>query len=157
MHRAIAAVEGETPKLYCFSVSERATAHRLALHLDKKFPGWNVDCEYNRDEQLTKKLMGIAGCNARKPTDIIVPDIIVHRRGSTGPTNNLLVVELKRNTPNDPCDTAKLELLTGARDHYQYQFGLYVNIARGAFELSWYINGAMHGPVEQIPAQTEPL
>ena len=27
---------------------ERALTHRLAVHLEKQFPGWETDCEYDR-------------------------------------------------------------------------------------------------------------
>ena len=29
-------------------VNERSISHRLACYLEPLFPGWNVDCEYNR-------------------------------------------------------------------------------------------------------------
>ena len=29
-------------------VSEWTIAHRLAVYLEQEIPGWNVDCEYNR-------------------------------------------------------------------------------------------------------------
>jgi len=34
-------------------ISEWAIAHRLALYLELLFPGWNVDCESNR--QVTSR------------------------------------------------------------------------------------------------------
>jgi len=30
-------------------VNERSITHRLALHLQDAFKGWDVDCEYNRN------------------------------------------------------------------------------------------------------------
>jgi hypothetical protein len=42
----------EQPLLDFDLVHERSTAHRLAVHLDHQFPGWNVDCEYDRDGRL---------------------------------------------------------------------------------------------------------
>ena len=29
-------------------VNERTITHRLAVHLERHFDGWDVDCEYNR-------------------------------------------------------------------------------------------------------------
>jgi len=29
-------------------LGERALTHRLAVHVEKQFPGWEVDCDYNR-------------------------------------------------------------------------------------------------------------
>jgi len=64
--------------------------------LESHFKTWNVDCEYDRDGQLQKRLMHIAQCNSRKATDGILPDIIVHHRRGQGQDHNLLVVELKK-------------------------------------------------------------
>jgi hypothetical protein len=57
--------------------------------------GGNVDCEYDRDEHLRKRLKGIEQCRGHKATDI-VPDIMVHHRLGRGRENNLLVIELKK-------------------------------------------------------------
>jgi hypothetical protein len=139
---AIRSLTDESSTLNFDSVHERSTAHRLAVHFDPLFTGWNVDCEYDRDGQLQKALMGIAGCDNRKPTDAILPDIIVHHRQGHGRDNNLVVVEIKKHTPEDRCDTRKLELLTDPGGHYQYQVGLYINIDNGGFDCTWYKDGA---------------
>lgn len=125
-----------------FQAHERSTAHRLAAHMEPHFRAeWNVDCEYDRDGQLRKTLEGIAHCNARKKTDDILPDIIVHHRSGEGRAHNLLVIELKKNDKADICDQKKLELLTRPGGHYQYQLGLYINIAGGRFTRTWYKDG----------------
>jgi len=38
------------------NVSERAVTHKLAEHLQKIFPEWNVDCEYNRNINREKSI-----------------------------------------------------------------------------------------------------
>jgi HPt (histidine-containing phosphotransfer) domain-containing protein len=81
---AIESLKGEAPALDFQSVHERSTAHRLAVQLESQFKTWNVDCEYDRDGQLQKRLMHIAQCNSRKATDGILPDIIVHHRRGQG-------------------------------------------------------------------------
>ena len=138
--RSIAAIKTERPQLDLAHVSERCTAHRLAVHLDQNFPGWNVDCEYNRDEQQRKLLETIHECRGTTD-DSIFPDIIVHHRQQPGREHNLLVVELKRYSREDACDRRKLELLTDPDGHYAYQFGLYINIKGGAFDCTWYKDG----------------
>jgi hypothetical protein len=102
---------------------------------------WNVDCEYDRDGQLKKTLEGIKGCDGKKETDAILPDIIVHHREEPGRAHNLLVIELKKDAKEDRCDRRKLELLTDPRGHYQYQLGLYVNVDGGKFTCTWYRDG----------------
>jgi len=139
---AIESLKGEVPALDFQSVLERATAHRLAVHSEPHFKAWNVDCEYDRDGQLRKSLMGIAQCNSRKAADEILPDVVVHHRYGQGRDHNLLVVELKKDAKEDACDKRKLELLTAPDGHYQYQVGLYINIDGGRFACTWYKGGA---------------
>lgn len=139
---AVDAVRNETRPLDYERAHERTIAQRLAVHMEPHFDReWNVDCEYDRDGQLKKTLEGIKGCNSKKATDEILPDIIVHHRESEGRANNLLVIELKKDAREDPCDRRKLELLTSPRGHYQYQLGLYINIDRGDFTCTWYKDG----------------
>ncbi len=139
---AIRSLAAEHPGLEFHSVHERSTAHRLAVHFERLFAEWNVDCEYDRDGQLQKSLIGIAGCDKHKATHEILPDIIVHHRQGEGRENNLLVVEIKKHATEDRCDRRKLELLTNSGGHYQYQLGLYINIGNSRFECTWYKNGA---------------
>ena len=139
---AIEALKAERPVLEFEAVHERSTAHRLAVHLERLCLGWNVDCEYDRDGQLRKALDGIAGCDPQRTTDRIFPDIIVHHRQGQGRSNNLLVIEMKKDATEDRCDRRKLELLTALGGHYQYQLGLYINISGGEFNCTWYKGGA---------------
>jgi hypothetical protein len=138
---AIEAVNVEAPPLAFEIVHERSTAHRLAVQLEPHFNTWNVDCEYDRNGQLKKSLIGIAQCNSQKASDEILPDIIVHHRQGEGRENNLLVIELKKHAREDACDRKKLELLTAQTGHYRYQLGLFINIDGGRFECTWYKDG----------------
>ena len=81
--QAIRALKSESPALNCVDVHERSTAHRLAVHMERYFRGWNVDCEYNRDGASIKTLGGMHG------TGNIIPDITVHHRHKSGRKNNL--------------------------------------------------------------------
>lgn len=76
-------------------VSERAITHKLGTYLQVLFPGWDVDCEYNRNGHDPKTV------DLPRPDDRAVleststfPDIIVHQRGSN--ERNLLIVEAKK-------------------------------------------------------------
>jgi hypothetical protein len=137
---AVNCVLGENTPLSFDNVHERSTAHRLAVHLDSQLPEWNVDCEYDRYEQLRKELARIRECSERA-TDYILPDIIVHHRGFNGPDNNLLVIEIKRNAAHDPCDFQKLIGLTAQAGPFGYQFGLYINVNAGRFDCVWFHDG----------------
>ena len=139
VERAIQVLKTEDPVLAVESVHERSTAHRLAVHMEPLFAGWNIDCEYDRYGTALKELEGIAECDDKRKTDRILPDIIVHRRRED---DNLLVVELKKNDPEDLCDFRKLELFTALNGNYRYQLGLYININNGAFNCVWFKDGA---------------
>jgi hypothetical protein len=139
---AIEGVRNEARPLDLHLVHERSIAHRLAVHMEPRFRGeWDVDCEYDRDGQVKKMLQGIRDCDAERATDGILPDIIVHHRRGEGRPHNLLVIEIKKDAQEDPCDRRKLELLTDPGRHYQYQFGLYINVDGGAFTCTWYKDG----------------
>lgn len=41
------------------NANERSMTHKFAEHLQKYFPGWNVDCEYNRNG-VSPKLLNLS-------------------------------------------------------------------------------------------------
>lgn len=101
--------------LLTVDANERSITHRLAVYLEDLFPGWNVDCEYNRNLDAVKRA-GIPVRNTKTdklnaPT--VFPDIIVHHRNSE---DNLLVIEAKKETTEEDhecgevcsCDQFKL-------------------------------------------------
>ncbi len=98
-------------------VNERSISHKLAEHLSVEFKKWDVDCEYNRDGHLPKRLQGI-GQEAPAPMDdtegkTVYPDIIVHKRGNPNKKpylNNLLVVEVKKASNPDGIDFDRQKL-----------------------------------------------
>jgi hypothetical protein len=147
---AVTSLKRETPVLEFNRVHERSTAHRLAVQMEPLFAGWNVDCEYDRDGQTRKALEGIAQCDGERPTDWILPDIIVHHRREFGRDHNLLVIEIKKIDPENTCDRKKLELLTGPDGHYQYQLGLYINIDGDRFFATWYRDGEQSPPTAAL-------
>ena len=87
--------------------NERSITHRLAIHLESEFPGYDVDCEYNRDGFGSKKLKGF-----KKKIDsddengtTVYPDIIIHHRGKKC---NFIVIEAKKISNRDDSDKEKL-------------------------------------------------
>ena len=81
--------------------NERSLSHCFAVHLRGEFSQeWSVDCEYNRDGHLPKKLHGTIRRTSTDNTDgdTVFPDIIVHKRREN--TANLLVTSaLAKNDP----------------------------------------------------------
>ncbi len=97
---------------------ERTITGRLADHLRPHFPEWHVDCEYNRDGHEIKRVNG----------NIVVPDIIVHRRGTP---DNLLVIEVKKSNTR-VLDEEDIEKLHAYREsHLRYQNGLFLKLLVG--------------------------
>ncbi len=110
-------------------VNERTISHRLANYLEPHFPGWNVDCEYNRNHDDPKRVdirrRNIESDDTQATT--VFPDIIVHKRGTT---DNLVVIEMKKTTSaeNDKYDLGKLDAFK-----YQlgYKFAIFIKVKTG--------------------------
>jgi len=89
------------------NASERAIAAKLTHYFVPLFKGYDVDSEYNRHGLHPKavELPHECGEGGKK---LIVPDIVVHRRGNDD--HNLLVIEMKKqnNRESRDCDRAKI-------------------------------------------------
>ena len=130
-------------ELLDIDVNERTITHKLAEYLQQNFSEFNVDCEYNRFEDLVKKL--------ELPKDMInwddteaktiFPDIIVHKRGKQ--EKNLLVIEVKKFQIKVSEKVDRNKLIAFTNDPYNYKFGLFLKIKlfdeKDDFE--WYIGG----------------
>lgn len=120
--------------------NERAISHRLAVYLEKKICGWNIDCEYNRDlskpKGLPRKLLEEADTNNefdcyKNPKKKIIPDIIVHKRRTF--SNNLLVIEIKTssNYAKEDADFDKRKLMA-FRKNLNYDYALFLLLCTGS-------------------------
>ena len=79
--------------LFEHDLGERALTHRLAVHLEKQFPGWEVDCDYDRLGERTLRLPhGTIVSTDDHLGKSIYPDIVVHQREIP---NNLLAIEVQ--------------------------------------------------------------
>jgi hypothetical protein len=109
------------------NLSERCLTSRFAMHLQREFPKHVVDVEYNRDGLSPKRFRlpdACANyCEGEEP--LVVPDVIVHRRGRAGP--NLLAIEVKKSTNREPraCDQARLAAF---RNQLGYIYGALVEL-----------------------------
>jgi len=120
---------------------ERSVAHKLAEYLQQKFPGWHVDCEYNRHGLHPKRIPGIETCEIDRSSDLVLPDIIIHHRNTD---DNVLVIEVKprKNKAVDECDNAKLSVFTNQDGDYKYQLGLFIGFdGLNEPQIVWYKNG----------------
>ncbi|MBJ7532959.1 hypothetical protein JDN40_02365 [Rhodomicrobium vannielii ATCC 17100] len=104
--------------------SERAIVARLRDLLQGKYPGWSIDLEWSRRENLIKRLRYGLSDNELIRKGAIVPDLIVHR---VGKRENLLVVEVKKVTNTDfEGDIWKLKGMTEQAGDYGYLVGLHL-------------------------------
>jgi len=115
-------------------VNERTITHKLAEHLQQEFPGWDVDCEYNRHINDPKKLLRPPDKFKRldlwHDTDAktVYPDIVIHKRKSD---ENLLVIEAKKSSSKDDPDWDKAKLKAFKGENYNYRMAIFVSFRVG--------------------------
>lgn len=117
--------------------SERSITHRIAVYLEAEFKGWNVDCEYNRDLNQSKKLKSLL--TEKGDPSLVLPDIIIHHRGTY---NNLLVLELKKSSNDAPDSDDENKIHCYIQD-LGYQHGVFIRINTdsyfdGSFTIKWF-------------------
>lgn len=107
-------------------INERTISARLANYLDHLFPGWHVDCEYNRDRHDPKYLDIIPRHVSSDDTHAttVFPDIIVHRRCTD---QNLLVIEMKKTTSSENNDYDKRKL-RAFRKQLGYCYAVFIKL-----------------------------
>ena len=101
-------------------VGERACVFRFGIYFNqilkryKQFNGYNLDCEYNRNNNAPKR---------NNDGNLIVPDIILHKRGNND--NNLVVIEFKGwwSQESQKKDISKLNDLVDPNGIYKYKYG----------------------------------
>jgi len=131
---AICALYQHDVELITVNASERSITHKLAEYLQKEFPCWHVDCEYNRYGNDIKRIPNTCfiekyNLSAKENPDLtkdvtVFPDIIIHQRGTR---KNLVVIEVKKNNNDIEHDKKKLSYFS--RD-YKYGILLILNVGR---------------------------
>ena len=133
--RALGKLYERDRELITLDASEWAIAHRLAVYLGHEFPpGWNIDCEYNRQGSEGEAKAMESGGKVR-------PDIVIHHRTLLEPEHNLLVIEVKKK--EDDADLMKAREYTkqpNADRKFQYQYGLALSVLNGP-KLHWFMEG----------------
>jgi hypothetical protein len=123
-------------------LNERTISHRLAMYLQRLFPTFNVDCEYNRDHDDAKMLFFPADLNNNvldTNAKTVYPDIIVHHRGDND--HNLLVIEIKKSSRGSESAYFDMEKLQLFHEQYCYHNCLFMQIPIGHGDLqNWGLN-----------------
>jgi hypothetical protein len=128
-------------------LGERTLTHRLAVQLERQFPGWQVDCDYNRLGERTLRLpKGTIVSTDDELGKSIYPDIVVHRRAVP---ENLLAIEVRKATNHHPPDhdQHKLRALTDPHLWFAYRIGLYLVLGRKSAASDVYVGGAIDRPL----------
>ena len=125
-------------------LGERTLTHRLAVHLERQFDGWEVDCDYNRlGERLLKLPHGSIVSTDDGLGKSIFPDIVVHRRSIP---ENLLAVEVRKEINHQPAehDHHKLRGLTDPHVWFAYRLGVFLILGKSQVkETCVYLGGVI--------------
>jgi hypothetical protein len=123
-------------------LGERTLTHRLAVHLEEQFEGWDVDCDYNRlGERVLRLPKGSIVSTDDELGKSVFPDIVVHRRAIP---DNLLAIELRKAINHQPLehDRHKLRGLTDPHLWFAYRMGVFLILGKRQVTLSEvYVGG----------------
>jgi hypothetical protein len=122
-------------------LGERTLTHRLAVHLEKQFSGWDVDCDYNRLGERTLRLPhGTIISTDDHLGKSVYPDIVVHQREIP---NNLLAIEVRKAANHQPPehDQHKLRALTDPHLWFAYWIGVYLVLGKNSVVSDVYVGG----------------
>ena len=122
-------------------LGERTLTHRLAVHVEKQFPGWQVDCDYNRLGERTLRLPhGTIVSTDDALGKSVYPDIVVHQREIP---NNLLAIEVRKTANHQPPehDQHKLRALTDPHLWFAYWIGVYLVLGKNSVVSDVYVGG----------------
>src|ERR1700694_3899395 len=126
-------------------LGERTLTHRLAVHVERQFPGWDVDCDYDRLGERTLRLPhGTIVSTDDHLAKSVYPDLVVHQR--TIP-NNLLAIEVRKASNHQPPehDRHKLRALTDPHLWFAYRIGLLLTLGKkNVSSAEIYVGGVAH-------------
>ena len=129
-------------------LGERTLTHRFAVHLERQFSGWAVDCDYDRLGERTLRLPhGTIVSTDDHLAKSIYPDVVVHRREVP---SNLLAIEIRKASNHQPFehDQHKLRALTDPHVWFAYWGGVLLVLARKSIASSEvYVGGVVDRPL----------
>ncbi|WP_027547634.1 hypothetical protein [Bradyrhizobium sp. WSM2254] len=131
-------------------IGERAITHRFAVHLEKQFSGWSVDCNYDRLGERTLHLPHGTIISTDDHLDkSIYPDVVVHQREIP---NNLLAVEIRKASNHTPVthDQHKLRALTDPHVWFACWIGVLLVLDKHHATMSEvYVGGLVDEPLSR--------
>src|SRR5579864_5100192 len=140
--------------LFEHDLGERALTHRLAVQLERQFPDFEVDCDFDRLGPRTLNLpRGSIVSTDDHLGKSIYPDIVVHQRAVP---NNLLAIEVRKVANHQPVehDRHKLRALTDPHIWFAYWIGVLATLGKtGVVSLEVYVAGKPHEELSGFLAQ----
>jgi hypothetical protein len=133
--------------LFEHDLGERTLTHRLAVYLEPQFPGWKVDCDYDRLGERTLRLpRGSIVSTDDHLAKSIYPDIVVHQREIP---RNLLAIEVRKASNHQPPehDHQKLRALTDPHLWFAYGIGIYLVLDKKSVSAEVYVGGVIDGSI----------
>jgi hypothetical protein len=135
-------------------LGERTLTHRFAVQLEKQFPDFDVDCDFDRLGPRTLQLPhGSIVSTDDHLGKSIYPDIVVHQREVP---NNLLAIEMRKAGNHQPVehDRHKLRALTDPHVWFAYWIGVMVTLGKtGVTASEVYVAGRPEEALSHFLAQ----
>jgi len=151
---ALAELYAREAFLFEQDLGERTLTHRLAVHLERHFSGFEVDCNYDRLGARTLRLPhGTIISTDDHLGKSIYPDIVVHQREIP---NNLLAIEVRKAGNHQPIehDEHKLSALTDPHLWFAYWIGALVVLGKNSVTSSEvYVAGKRDEGLSRFLAQ----
>jgi hypothetical protein len=128
--------------LFEHDLGERALAHRLAVHVERQFPDFEADCDFDR---LGPRTLNMPRGSIVSTDDhlgkSIYPDIVVHQRSVP---SNLIAIEVRKTSNHQPLehDRQKLRALTDPHIWFAYWIGVLLTLGKtGVASAEIYASG----------------
>jgi hypothetical protein len=118
--------------LFEHDLGERALTHRLAVHVERQFPDFEVDCDFDRLGPRTLNLpRGSIVSTDDHLGKSVYPDIVVHQRNVP---NNLIAIEVRKASNHQPVehDRQKLRALTDPHIWFAYWIGVLLTLGKNS-------------------------
>jgi hypothetical protein len=145
---ALAEFYARETHLFEHDLGERTLTHRLAVHLEKQFAAWDVDCDYSRLGERTLRLpKGTIVSTDDRNAKSVYPDIVVHHRAVP---DNLLAIEVRKASNHQPPehDQQKLRALTDPHLWFAYRIGVLLTLAKSnVASADVYVGGVADQPL----------
>src|ERR1700744_3588922 len=140
--------------LFEHDLGERTLTHRLAVEVERQFPDYEVDCEFDRLGPRTLNLpRGSIVSTDDHLGKSVYPDIVVHQRSVP---NNLLAIEVRKAGNPQPVehDRHKLRALTDPHIWFAYWIGAMVTLGKAGVTTSEvYVSGKPDDELSAFLAQ----